>query len=213
MFTGIIEEKGIIKSIQNGTKSSVLTINAVKIMEDMKVGDSICTNGICLTVTNFSTTYFMVDVMPETLRKTSLGELKTGSPVNLERALRLSDRLGGHMVSGHIDGTGRISKIWEEDNAWWISITADHSILKYIIERGSVALDGVSLTVTSVDKRSFNVSIIPHTQHETILTGKSVGDPVNIECDMIAKYVEKLSTLQTSGSKIDLEFLKKNDYI
>jgi riboflavin synthase len=191
----------------------VLTINAFKTMEDLKVGDSICTNGICLTVTDYSATCFMVDVMPETLRKTSLGELKTGSPVNLERALRLSDRLGGHMVSGHIDGTGRISKIWEEDNALWISITADHSILKYIIERGSVALDGVSLTVTSVDKRSFSVSIIPHTQNETILTGKSVGDPVNIECDMIAKYVEKLSTPQTSGSKIDLEFLKKNDYL
>ena len=213
MFTGIIEETGIVRAITYGSASSGITIGAVKVMDGLKTGDSISTNGVCLTVTSFGRDYFTVDVMPETLRQTSLGDLKNGSGVNLERALRLSDRLGGHIVSGHIDGTGKISRMWQEDNAIWINITAATSILKYIIPRGSVALDGVSLTVTGADDRSFSVSIIPHTQQETILTKKKNGDILNIECDMIAKYIEKLATFQQPATKIDLDFLKKNDFL
>ena len=213
MFTGIVEEIGNVRAITYGSASSAITIGAVRVIDGLKTGDSICTNGVCLTVTSFGMDYFTVDVMPETLRQTSLGGLKSGSGVNLERALRLSDRLGGHIVSGHIDGTGKISRMWQEDNAIWITITAATSILKYIIPRGSVALDGVSLTVTAADDRSFSVSIIPHTQQETMLTGKKSGDILNIECDMIAKYIEKLSTFQQPATKIDLDFLKKNDFL
>jgi len=212
MFTGIIEEKGVIRSVKHGVKSSELTIGAKKVMDDVKIGDSISTNGICLTVTGFGHDYFTVDVMPETLRLTSLAALKNGIAVNLERALRLSDRLGGHMVSGHIDGIGKISKVWQEDNAKWITITADPSILKYIVHRGSVALDGVSLTVTSVDSRSFSVSVIPHTRKETTLNDKKTGDPLNIECDVIAKYIEKISSGGRSSNTIDREFLQKNNF-
>ncbi len=212
MFTGIIEEKGNIRSIRHGGKSSELTIGAGRILEDIRIGDSISTNGICLTVTGYGSDHFIVDVMPETIRQTSLGTLKAGSEVNLERALRLSDRLGGHLVSGHIDGTGRIMRVWQEENATWITVSADPTVLKYIIGRGSVALDGVSLTVTGVDARSFSVSVIPHTRHMTTLTDKKTGDPVNIECDMIAKYVEKLSAGQRQTGKIDVDFLKKNDF-
>jgi riboflavin synthase len=213
MFTGIIEEKGVIKSIRLGAKSSELAITAKRILEDVKIGDSISTNGICLTVTSFTTGQFTVDVMPETLRQTSLSTLKNGSAVNLERALRLSDRLGGHLVSGHIDGTGKVSKVWTEDNATWINISAEPSILKYIISRGSIALDGVSLTVTHVDSRSFSVSVIPHTQISTTLTEKRPGDLVNIECDMIAKYVERFTSNNKQHQAIDLEFLAQNNFL
>ncbi|MEI6435390.1 MAG: riboflavin synthase [Bacteroidota bacterium] len=212
MFTGIIEEKGVVRLVRHGAKSSELIIGAKKALEEIKIGDSISVNGICLTVTGFGHDYFTVDVMPETIRQTSLSGLKTGSAVNLERALRLSDRLGGHLVSGHIDGAGKVSKVWQEDNAMWINITADQSILKYIVKRGSVAVDGVSLTVPSVNDYSFSVSVIPHTKQATTLTDKKTGDLVNIECDVIAKYIEKLSTGNESASNIDLDFLKKNDF-
>ena len=213
MFTGIIEEKGVLKSVRHGARSSELVVAAKKILEDIKIGDSISTNGICLTVTGFTSDQFTVDAMPETLRQTSLSVLKNGSAVNLERALRLSDRLGGHLVSGHIDGTGKVSKVWIEDNATWINVTAEPSILKYIINRGSVALDGVSLTVATVDSRSFNVSIIPHTQISTTLTEKRPGDMINIECDMIAKYVERFTLNSKQHQVIDLEFLAQNNFL
>jgi riboflavin synthase len=213
MFTGIIEEIGVIKSVRHGAKSSELVVSAKKILGDIKIGDSISTNGICLTVTSFNTGQFTVDVMPETVRQTSLSMLKNGSAVNLERALRLSDRLGGHLVSGHIDGTGKVSRVWIEDNATWISVTAEPSILRYIISRGSVALDGISLTVTSVDSRSFSVSIIPHTQLSTTLTEKRPGDLLNIECDMIAKYVEQFTLNNKPHQAIDLEFLAQNNFL
>ncbi len=213
MFTGIIEETGIIRAVQHGARSSQVTVGAQKILKDVKIGDSICTNGVCLTVTTFGSDWFTLDVMPETLRRTNFATLKPGSPVNLERALRLSDRLGGHLVNGHIDGTGKISRKWEEDNAVWYTVTADEPVLRYIVEKGSVALDGISLTVTSVDARSFSVSVIPHTQQVTTLTEKKAGDLLNIECDIMAKYIEKLSSPGGHGSKIDMDFLAKNNFL
>lgn len=213
MFTGIVEETGIIKAIQHGGRSSQLTIGALKVLEDIKAGDSINTNGVCLTVTAFGNNYFHTEVMPETLRRTSFNTLNIGSAVNLERALRLSDRLGGHLVSGHIDGTGRILRRWEEDIAVWFNISADATILRYIIEKGSVALDGISLTIASTNKHSFSVSVIPHTSSVTTIMTKKTGDLVNIECDMIAKYIEKLCSPEISGSKIDLNFLAKNNFL
>ncbi len=213
MFTGIVEETGIIKAIQHGGRSSQLTIGALKVLEDIKAGDSINTNGVCLTVTAFGNNYFHTEVMPETLRRTSFNTLSIGSAVNLERALRLSDRLGGHLVSGHIDGTGRILRRWEEDIAVWFTISADAAILRYLVEKGSVALDGISLTIASTDKQSFSVSVIPHTSSVTTIMKKKAGDLINIECDMIAKYIEKLSSPESSGSKIDLNFLAKNNFL
>ncbi len=212
MFTGIVEEAGIVRSLQHGPNSSQITIGSSVVVTDLKTGDSVCTQGVCLTVIRYTSDSFTVDVMPETLRKTTLGDLKPGSLVNLERALRLSDRLGGHLVSGHIDGTGTIAKVWRDDIAIRIEISTSPDILKYIIGRGSVAIDGISLTVTDVDSRRFGVSVIPHTQTVTTLTGKQQGEAVNIECDMLAKYVEKLINPDKNSSKIDLEFLLKNGY-
>jgi riboflavin synthase len=213
MFTGIIEETGKIKAVQHGAKSSRITIVAAKVLEDLKIGDSINTNGVCLTVAAIGIDSFLADVMPETIRRTNFKTLSTGDVVNLERALRLSDRLGGHLVSGHIDGTGKIGRRWEEDNSIWFNILTDPAILRYIVEKGSVTLDGISLTVTTVDVRSFGVSIIPHTQDVTTIRQKIAGDLLNIECDIIAKYVEKLSSPGSSRSKIDMDFLAKNNFL
>jgi len=213
MFTGIIEETGIIKSIRRGTRSSQITIQATRVLEDVKTGDSISVNGICLTVTSFGSDHFQVDVMPETIRLTNLNTLEPGSAVNLERSLKLTDRLGGHLVNGHIDGIGKIVRRWEEDNAVWLKISAETGILRYIVDRGSIALDGISLTVTSTDINSFSVSIIPHTQKVTTLLLKKSGDLLNIECDIIAKYVEKLHKKDSGGMKIDMDFLERNDFV
>lgn len=213
MFTGIIEEIGIIKMVQQGAKSATLSVSANRILQDVKIGDSISVNGICLTVISFQGSVFMVDVMPETLRRTNLNDLSAGSKVNLERALKLSDRLGGHMVSGHIDGIGKVIRRREEDNAIWFSIGTDISLLRYIVEKGSVALDGISLTVASVNSRTFEVSVIPHTRQVTTILERKAGDHVNIECDMVAKYVEKLSQPVQGDSKIDMNFLEKNDFL
>jgi len=212
MFTGIIEETGTFKSVSHGDKSAQLKIAARKVLEDIKIGDSISANGVCLTVISFTNVDFTVDVMPETLRRTCLKDLHAGSAVNLERALRLCDRLGGHLVSGHIDGTGKIERRWEEDNAVWYRIQAADEILRYIVAKGSVAIDGISLTVAGIDSRSFDISVIPHTMEITTLMLKKSGDSVNIECDVIAKYVEKLNQPGNSGSKIDLEFLAKHGF-
>lgn len=215
MFTGIVEEIGIIKGINKGAESASITIGAKNILEDVKLGDSIATNGVCLTVTHFTKDSFTVDVMPETMRRSSLSNISIGSRVNLERALKLSDRLGGHIVSGHIDGTGVIKEFKKEDNAVWISIEAHEEILKYIINKGSIAIDGVSLTVAYVDKKIFKVSIIPHTGEETTLLSKKTGDKVNLECDVIGKYVEKLSgfnSKEESKSSLDLNFLSEHGF-
>ncbi len=221
MFTGIVEEIGNVRKIVHGSLSIKLSINCSKILEDVKIGDSIAVNGICLTVVEMSSSWFTVDVMPETMRMTSLGRLNVSDKVNLERALKLSDRLGGHIVSGHIDGTGIIKNIVEEDNAIWITVEASESILKYIIYKGSVSLDGTSLTVAHIDECCFKVSLIPHTAGNTILGYLKAGDQINIECDIIGKYVERLlngnvqdCNSQASKSKkdISIDFLRSNGF-
>ncbi len=192
MFTGIVEEVGRVASIRKGAHSCVLTVSASKVLEDVHLGDSIATNGVCLTVTDFTRTSFSADVMHETLNRSSLGQLRPGSPVNLERAMLAGGRFGGHIVSGHIDGTGTIRSIDEDDNAVWYRIGADPAILRFIVEKGSIAIDGISLTVAKLDAESFSVSIIPHTRAQTNLAGKGVGSVVNLENDCVGKYVERL---------------------
>lgn len=194
MFTGIIEETGQIERVTRGAKSTRLWIKAGTVLEGTRIGDSICTSGVCLTVTKLDQGRFEADVMAETLRRSKLGDLTAGSRVNLERAMQLDGRLGGHMVSGHIDGTGSIQAVWREDNAVWLAVSAEASLLRYIVEKGSVAIDGVSLTVAAVDQTGFRVSVIPHTGRETTLMQLKTGDVVNLECDIIGKYVEKLMT-------------------
>ncbi|HYE12711.1 MAG TPA: riboflavin synthase [Patescibacteria group bacterium] len=215
MFTGLIEEIGILQSITKGAKSAQLTISADKVLQDIKLGDSISTNGVCLTVIRFSNQSFVVDVMPETIRRSNLKNLKPGSKVNLERALKLGDRLGGHIVSGHIDGIGLISAIEEEDNATWVTIKSEAEIMKYIIEKGSIAIDGTSLTVAYADRESFKVSIIPLTRDETTLLSKKIGEEVNLECDMVGKYIERLTMFHNDnhpGSTMDMNFLRENGF-
>lgn len=201
MFTGIIEEVGKVKSIKPGASSFTLEVEAEKVLEGTQVGDSIATNGVCLTVTRLTGSGFTADVMPETVRRTSLGKLQAGSSVNLERALQLSSRLGGHLVSGHIDGTGRVEALRQDDNAVWMTIACDSCLLRYIIEKGSITIQGVSLTVAGVDAHSFSVSLIPHTQEVTTLHTLKVGDLVNLENDIIAKYVEKLLLPQPTAEE------------
>ena len=192
MFTGIIEEIGKIKRISLSGKSGSLEIAANVVLEGTKIGDSIAVNGVCLTVTSLSETSFTADVMAETLRRSSLGSLTAGSSVNLERAMSAQGRFGGHIVSGHIDGTGKISKMKKEENAVWVFIEAKAAILSLIVEKGSIAIDGISLTVVSVTDSEFSVSVIPHTSKETTLLSKKAGDFVNLENDIVAKYVQKL---------------------
>ena len=192
MFTGIIEEIGTVKGVKRGNRSVVLEVQAKKVLEDLKVGDSVATNGVCLTVTSFTGSVFCADVMPETMQRSNLGELRSGDRVNLERALALNGRLGGHIVSGHIDGTGKIVGREKDENAIWISVAASSELLRYIVDKGSITIDGISLTVVSVNDAGFTVSIIPHTQDETTLVKKKIGDTVNLENDIVAKYVEKL---------------------
>ncbi|MDD6383704.1 MAG: riboflavin synthase [Selenomonadaceae bacterium] len=188
MFTGIIEEVGRIQRLGGGS----LTIAAKEVLQDVHVGDSIAVNGICLTVTSFAARHFTADVMPETVRRTSLAGLRQGSPVNLERALQLGGRLGGHIVSGHIDGTGTICAFRDEKNAILMTVKAEPAILQGIVEKGSVALDGISLTVAEVTDQDFTVSLIPHTREVTNLGSRKAGDCINIENDVIGKYVAKL---------------------
>ena len=214
MFTGLIEEVGRMDKISKGEKSLKLTIVAQKVLEDIKIGDSISTNGVCLTVVEYTNNSFTVDVMPETLRNTNLGQLEKGSILNLERALQLSDRIGGHIVSGHIDGIGNIVEFKVEDNATWITIETTRDVIKYILPKGSIAIDGTSLTVVDVKDNSFRVSIIPITKDETTLLKKSVGDEVNLECDMVGKYIERfLNFKEDKQSTIDLDFLEQNGYL
>lgn len=209
MFTGIVEEIGEIAAVSVGADSCVYTVRASKILEDIHIGDSIAVNGVCLTVTSFGGGCFTADVMNESLRRSNLGDLKRGSKVNLERAMAANGRFGGHIVSGHIDGTGILRSYEREANAVWVTITAGEELMRYIIMKGSVALDGVSLTVARVYKDAFAVSLIPHTGEETTLLNKRVGDRINIENDVVGKYVEKLCGASRGSGGIDEDFLRK----
>lgn len=218
MFTGIIETVGTVKRIARGARSASLEIEASQILDDVKVGDSIATNGVCLTATSVTARTFTADVMHETLERSSLGTLAAGSHVNLERAMAANGRFGGHFVSGHIDATGTIARIERDDTAVWYTIDADPDVLRYVVEKGSVAIDGISLTVARVTETSLAVSTIPHTNQQTTLPERACGDVVNLECDVIAKYTEKLLGLAPAtgtagqGSAITMEFLAKNGF-
>ncbi|MBQ0056476.1 MAG: riboflavin synthase [Bacteroidales bacterium] len=192
MFTGIIEEVGRIRSMVRGARSITIEVDAQKVTQGTRVGDSISTNGVCLTVTSLTPNGFTADIMPETLQRTSFEALQPGSRVNLERAMALGDRFGGHIVSGHIDGTGRVQSRRLDDNALWLTVRCDSQLLRYVVMKGSIAIQGVSLTVAKVDAQSFSVSLIPHTQGATTLHDLRIGDIVNLETDVIAKYTEKL---------------------
>lgn len=214
MFTGIIEEVGTVSRVQHSGNASFIEIQAKKVLEDVHLGDSIAVNGVCLTVTHFGGGVFRADVMNETLNRSSLGSLTNGSPVNLERAMAANGRFGGHIVSGHIDGTGIITDIKNDGIAVWYTVSAAPELMRYIVEKGSIAIDGISLTVAKVTDTSFSVSIIPHTAAQTILSTKKTGDTVNLENDIIAKYAEKLmkpaETPKTGG--ITMDFLAKNGF-
>jgi riboflavin synthase len=217
MFTGIIEEVGILEDIITGNGFGIMKVKCSKVLEDAKIGDSISTNGVCLTVREKDAFSFSADVMGETLAKTNLGSLKIGDKLNLERALRLSDRLGGHIVSGHIDGIGEIVSIKEESDGTWLTISAPQEVLKYVIYKGSISIDGISLTVAYVDNEVFKVSVIPHTLENTILHNKKINSKVNLECDLVGRYIEKLFSPkdekeENNKSNITMDFLKNNGF-
>jgi riboflavin synthase len=211
MFTGIIEEIGTIQQMKQTGEAIVLTIGARKVLEDVQLGDSIAVNGVCLTVTSFTDRSFTVDVMPETVKATSLRTLTRGSKVNLERAMAANGRFGGHFVSGHVDGIGEIVRKQPVANAVYYDIKVPRELRKYMILKGSVAVDGTSLTIFGLTDETLTISLIPHTREATILGEKKVGDIVNIECDVIGKYVEQF----VNGKKeetITLDFLEKHGY-
>ncbi|WP_026664963.1 riboflavin synthase [Butyrivibrio sp. FC2001] len=211
MFTGIIEEIGKVQSLKRDSKESHLVIGATKVLEDVHIGDSIAVNGVCLTVVSFSSGGFTVDVMNETFMRSSLGQLRVGEEVNLERAMAANGRFGGHIVSGHIDGTGRIKSVFDDGNAKWYEISVGSELLEGIVMKGSVAIDGISLTVARVTTSSFAVSIIPHTLDATILRGKRAGQVVNIETDMIGKYI-KMFVKDDKGRESVYEKISRGSY-
>ena len=219
MFTGIIEEIGVIKNITANSKSGKITILANKILEDTNLGDSIAVNGVCLTVSSINKNEFVADIMMETIRATNLGKLNIKDKVNLERAMSISSRFGGHIVTGHVDTVGIIQEFKREENAVWVSIRAEEEFLKNMIYKGSIAIDGISLTVAYVDNKIFKVSIIPHTKSKTTNIEKNVGNIVNLESDVIGKYIRHFLDTDTKENNnknvknsIDLEFLIKNGF-
>jgi len=216
MFTGIVEEVGSIGSIVAGQTSGEIQILANKVLEQTKIGDSIAVNGVCLTVTELSSDSFKADVMPETMRRSNLGLLGRGKKVNLERAMAADGRFGGHIVSGHIDGIGEVLSLKREENAVWVTIAAPADILALIVEKGSIAIDGISLTVAAVTENDFSVSIIPHTGSETTLLDKIAGDKVNLENDILGKYVQRLlmpgKNEPAKKSRITESFLMENGF-
>ena len=215
MFTGIVEEIGTVLDIEKGSQSAVLHIQCKEVLAGTKIGDSIAVNGVCLTVTTMNNTGYTADVMCETLNRSSLGNLKRGSRVNLERAMAADGRFGGHMVAGHVDGVGKIISIRRDETAVWYQISSTPEVLRYVVEKGSITMDGISLTVAKVGKSDFQVSIIPHTQTHTILADKDVGSVVNLETDIIGKYVEKLlqpKEPEKQESKITMEFLMEHGF-
>lgn len=222
MFTGIVQEIGVVKKIIQGGNKVFINISCRDILKDVNLGDSISVNGVCLTVTEIGSNDFTADVMPETINCTTLKNLSSGIKVNLEPALTLTSRLGGHIVSGHIDSVGKIIKRYNDGNADWFEIEAVASTLRYIVSKGSITLDGTSLTVIDIDDKSFSVSLIPHTRKVSILGDKKVGDYLNIECDILAKYVEKLLNINNKDSdnivvnkkeSITMEFLIEKGFV
>ncbi len=216
MFTGIIEETGTLRQLELRGESGSLSIRAKAVLEGTRIGDSIAVNGVCLTVTAITGDGFSADVMAETLRRSNLGGLRPGSPVNLERAMPANGRFGGHIVSGHIDGTGTVTSLRQEGNATWVTVHTVPAILALTVEKGSIAIDGISLTVAALTTTSFSVSVIPHTGAETTLLGRRPGDVVNLENDIIGKYVQRLLAgpplEETPASGITLDFLRENGF-
>lgn len=215
MFTGIVEEVGRVRRVTAGGRAGELSIRCAQVLEGTKLGDSIAVNGVCLTVTALLPDGFTADVMPETLRRSGLGTLRPGDGVNLERAMPADGRFGGHIVSGHIDGLGRITAFRREENAVWITVAASPSLLRLVVEKGSIAIDGVSLTVAAVGDGDFQVSVIPHTAKETVLLDKQTGDPVNLETDIVGKYVARLlggGAAAAPAKGINLDFLAEHGF-
>lgn len=214
MFTGIVEELGRVRQVLPGARAGKLVIEASVVLMGTRIGDSIAVNGVCLTVTEIGGGAFTADVMPETLRKSGLGQLRAGDEVDLERAMPADGRFGGHIVSGHIDGTGRIRSMRREQNALVVEIEAPRDIMALVVEKGSIAIDGISLTVASAARDAFTVSLIPHTAAQTVLAGKRPGDVVNLENDIIGKYVQKLLGEQggRAGGGLTLDYLQANGF-
>lgn len=209
MFTGIIEETGTLRSIKKSGHSAVVTVGASAVLDGLELGDSIAVNGVCLTVVTLDEDSFSADIMQETAARSNLLKMNVGSTVNLERAMPLNGRFGGHIVAGHIDGTGVISKVQKDENAIWFTVRTSPRILQYMINKGSIAVDGISLTIADITENDFSVSIIPHTAQNTTLGLKRVGDTVNLENDCIGKYVEKLLHAPDRQSSISKEFLAR----
>ena len=209
MFTGIVEEIGYIDSVQKGSQSAVLSIRCHKVLEGTKIGDSIAVNGVCLTVTSMNPRGYTADVMAETLERSSLGSLRKNSRVNLERAMAADGRFGGHIVAGHIDGTGTVRDIKRDETAVWYTIEAKESILRYVVEKGSIAIDGISLTVAKRSDVDFAISMIPHTAKETVLSKKKPGDIVNLENDIVGKYIEQLMHYEKKEEKKESRLTKE----
>lgn len=213
MFTGIVEEKGIVLALKRGGSSTRLSIKAKKVFSDLKMGDSVAVNGVCLTVAGLAENVFTADIMNETLDRSSLGELRVNDNVNLERAMLADGRFGGHIVTGHIDGVGKIATVQKDGNAVWYKVNASQRLMRYVVEKGSVAIDGISLTVAKVENDSFSVSVIPHTAKETVLSAKGIGDTVNLENDVVGKYVERLlnvgSSKEENKTSLTIDFLHK----
>ncbi|HEV2172087.1 MAG TPA: riboflavin synthase [Nitrospira sp.] len=217
MFTGIVEEMGAVISLDKTLAGTRMTILASTVMGDLKIGDSVSVNGICLTVVSKSERNFVVEVSPETLSVTTLGRVTAGAPVNLERPMKLNERIGGHLVAGHVDGVGTIRSRHQEGNAIFFTIEAPSEILRYCVTKGSITIDGVSLTINEVGDHSFSIAIIPHTAKVTTLGLKQINDTVNLESDLIGKYVERLlqerSQLPKSTTVIDKDYLAKRGLI
>lgn len=217
MFTGLVEELGKVKGMIHGASSVKLTISASLVIEDMKIGDSIAVNGTCLTVVAFGDAWFTADVMPETVKSTVLASFTMGDIVNLERTMKVGDRFGGHIVSGHVDGVGVITQKEKNDNAIIVKVKAETEVMRYIVKKGSITIDGISLTIVEYDQDWFTVSLIPHSAAMTTLGFKKVGNRVNLEADVIGKYVEKLLGLQVpqgenKTSKLNANFLQQHGF-
>jgi riboflavin synthase len=219
MFTGIIEEIGTVSSLETSSDATRIMLSIRKISGKVKTGDSLAVNGVCLTITRYSETMCEADISPETMEKTNLGGLKSGDICNLERAVRAGEPIGGHFVSGHIDGTGEIMTVTTKGNSYLIKISAPVKLMKYIASKGSVAVDGISLTPINCTDKTFDIAVIPHTYHHTTLYKRPAGSTVNIECDILSKYIDRLlnfkgdTITEEKKGKIDTDFLKKSGFL